>query len=287
VLAANLGVPRLSFFSMCAFCLLCQHNVERFDAYQGVADDNEPVVVPGLEKRFLVTRAQAPGFFRGSSIPWWEEFGDYVERARAEADGVIMNTFEEMEPEYVAGYAAARGMKVWTIGPVSLYHQRAATLAARGNTTDIDADECLRWLDGKEPDSVVYVSFGSIAQANPKQAVELGLGLEASGHPFIWVIRNADKYDGAVRAFLDELEARVTGRGLLIRGWAPQVLILSHAAVGAFVTHCGWNSTMEAITAGLPVVTWPHFTDQFLNQKMAVEVLGIGVSVGITEPLLY
>ena len=157
----------------------------------------------------------------------------------------------------------------------------------KGNTTDIDADECLRWLDGKEPDSVVYVSFGSIAQADAKQAVELGLGLEASGHPFIWVIRNAGEYDGAVRAFLDELEARVAGRGLLIRGWAPQVLILSHAAVGGFVTHCGWNSTMEAITAGLPVVTWPHFTDQFLNQKMAVEVLGIGVSVGITEPLLY
>ena len=157
----------------------------------------------------------------------------------------------------------------------------------KGNTTDIDADECLRWLDGKEPDSVVYVSFGSIAQADAKQAVELGLGLEASGHPFIWVIRNAGEYDGAMRAFLDELEARVAGRGLLIRGWALQVVILSHAAVGGFVTHCGWNSMMEAITAGLPVVTWPHFTDQFLNQKMVVDVLGIGVSVGITEPLLY
>ncbi|TKW20343.1 hypothetical protein SEVIR_4G081200v4 [Setaria viridis] len=288
VLASNLGVPRLSFFSMCAFCLLCQHNVERFNAYEGVADDNEPVVVPGLEKTFLVTRAQAPGcFFRGS--PAWEEFADYTERAQAEADGVIMNTFEEMEPEYVAGYAAAKKMKIWTVGPVSLYHQLGdgATLAARGNATAIDADECLRWLDGKEPDSVVYVSFGSIARADAKQAMELGLGLEASGHPFVWVLRNAHEYDEAVRSFLDELEARVAGRGLLIRGWAPQVLILSHVAVGGFVTHCGWNSTLEAVAAGLPVVTWPHFSDQFLNQKMAVEVLDIGVSVGVTEPLMY
>jgi hypothetical protein len=289
VLASNLGVSRLTFFSMCAFCLLCQHNVQRFNAYEDVTDDNEPVVVPGLEKTFLVTRAQAPGcFFRGS--PAWQEFADYLERAQAEADGVIMNTFEEMEPEYVAGYAATRKKKVWTVGPVSLYHQQGgggATLAARGSGTAIDADECLRWLDGKEPDSVVYISFGSIARADTKQAVELGLGLEASGHPFVWVLRNADEYDEATRAFLIELEARVAGRGMLIRGWAPQVLILSHDAVGGFVTHCGWNSTLEAVAAGLPVVTWPHFSDQFLNQKMAVEVLGIGVSVGVTEPLMY
>jgi len=292
-LAANLGVPRLSFFSMCTFGLLCQHNLERFGAWDGVEDPNQPVVVPGLERRFVVTRAQAPGFFRGIPIPCWEEFADYVERARAEADGVIVNTFEEMEPEFVAGYAAARKMKVWTVGPVSTYHQSSPTpaasaLASRGlRAPAIDPDECLRWLDGKPAGSVVYVSFGSISQAGAKQVVELGLGLEASGHPFLWVVRNADEYDAAARGFLGELEARVAGRGLLVRGWAPQLLILSHAAVGGFVTHCGWNSTLEAVAAGLPVVTWPHFTDQFLNEKMAVEVLGIGVRVGVTEPLTY
>ncbi|OEL27745.1 UDP-glycosyltransferase 73C5 [Dichanthelium oligosanthes] len=286
-LAASLGVPRLSFFSICAFSILCQHNVERFNAYDGVEDSNAPVVVPGLERSFVVTRAQAPGFLRGIPIPEWEELADYIERARAEADGVIVNTFLEMEPEYVAGYAEARGMKVWTVGPVALYHQGAATLASRGNVPAVDAAECLRWLDGKEPGSVVYVSFGSISQADPKQVVELALGLEASGHPFVWVVRNAGGYDEAVRAFLRELEARVAGRGLLIRGWSPQAAILSHAAVGGFVTHCGWNSTLEAVTAGLPLVTWPHFTDQFLNEKMAVEVLGIGVSVGVKEPLTY
>ncbi|CAL5051756.1 unnamed protein product [Urochloa decumbens] len=289
VLAANLGVPRLTFFSMGAFCLLCDHNVQRFHAFDGVAGDNEPVVVPGLERRVVLTRKQLPEFFRGIPVPWWQEFADFVERAQAQADGVIMNTFEEMEPEFVAGYAAARKMKVWTVGPVSLYHQRGAgaTPAARGNAAAIDAGECLQWLDGKAPGSVVYVSFGSVAMADGKQAMEIGLGLEASGHPFIWVLRNAHDYDEATRAFLDEFEARVAGRGLLVRGWAPQVLILSHAAVGGFMTHCGWNSTMEAVAAGLPVVTWPHFTDQFLNEKMAVEVLGIGVSIGVTEPLMY
>ncbi|KAK1603653.1 hypothetical protein QYE76_027326 [Lolium multiflorum] len=283
--AANLNVPRLSLYSMCAFCLLCQHNVERFNSYEGVADDNEPVVVPGLEKRIEVTRAQAPGFFRA---PGFDHLADAIECARAKADGVVMNSFLEMEPEYIAGYEAARNMKVWTIGPVSLYHRYAATLAARGNTsTAIAADECIRWLDGKEPNSVAYVSFGSIVHADPKQVMELGLGLEASGHPFIWVLKNPDHYGEAVREFLGDLEERVAGRGMLIKGWSPQVLILNHAAVGGFVTHCGWNSTLEAIAAGLPVVTWPHFSDQFLNEKLAVEVLGIGVSIGVKEPLVW
>ncbi|CAL4914998.1 unnamed protein product [Urochloa decumbens] len=285
-LAAGLGVPRLSFFSMSAFSVLCQHNLERFGAFAGVEDANAPVVVPGLDRKVVVTRAQAPGFLRGIPIPEWEALADYIERARAEADGVVMNTVLEMEPEYVAAYAAARGMKVWTVGPVSLHHKGAETLASRGNAA-ADAAECLRWLDGRDPGSVVYVSFGSIAQPSPKQLMELGLGLEASGHPFLWVVRNAGAYDAAVRAFLDGLEGRVAGRGLVVRGWAPQAVVLSHPATGGFVTHCGWNSTLEAVTAGLPVVTWPHFTDQFLNERMAVEVLGIGVSVGVTEPITF
>ncbi|XP_006656760.3 UDP-glycosyltransferase 73C4-like [Oryza brachyantha] len=281
-LAASLGVPRVCFFSMCAFYLLCQHYVDRDNALDGVVGDDVEVIVPGMgDKRLVVTRAQAPGFFR---LTGWDGYGDAVERALDTADGIVMNTFTEMEPEFVAAYAAARGKKVWTIGPVSLYHRHTMSLAARGRTADIDADECIQWLDSKEPNSVVYVSFGSIAHtADPEQVVELALGLEASGRPFIWMVKSAELYGETVREFLRELEARVAGRGLLIRGWAPQVLILSHVAVGGFVTHCGWNSILEAIAAGLPVVTWPRFSDQYLNQKMAVEVLGIGVSVGIVE----
>ncbi|XP_006656759.2 UDP-glycosyltransferase 73C5-like [Oryza brachyantha] len=278
-LAASLGVPRVCFFNLGAFSVLCQHNVNRYGAFDGVVGDDVAVVVPGLgDRRFEVTRAQAQAFLTG-----WDDYDDAVDRALDAADGFVMNTFTGMEPEFVAAYAAARGKKVWTIGPVSLYHRHTMSLAARGRTADIDADECIQWLDTKEPNSVVYVSFGSITHMDPKHVVELGLGLEASGHQFIWVVSNTELYGETVREFLHELAARVAGRGLVIRGWAPQVLILSHVAVGGFVTHCGWNSILEAAVAGLPVVTWPHFSDQFLNEKMAVEVLGIGVSVGITE----
>uniref|UniRef100_A0A0E0L979 Uncharacterized protein n=1 Tax=Oryza punctata TaxID=4537 RepID=A0A0E0L979_ORYPU len=262
-LAAGLGVPRVCFFSMCAFCVLCQHNVDRYNSFDGVVGDGEAVVVPGLgdHKRFEVTKAQAPGFF---PISDWGDYGDAVERELATADGILTNTFMEMEPEFVAGYAATMGKKVWTIGQVSLYHHHTMSLAARGKMAAIDSDD-------KEPNSVIYVSFGSIAHTDPKQLIELGLGLEASGHPFIWMVKNAEFYGNTAREFLHELEARVAGRGMVIKGWAPQVLILSHAAVGGFVTHCGWNSILEAVAAGLPVVTWPHFSDQFWNQKISDE----------------
>lgn len=74
---------------------------------------------------------------------------------------------------------------------------------------------------------------------------------------------------------------------MVIRGWAPQAVILFHPSVGGFVTHCGWNSVLEGVTAGLPAICWPHFADQFMNKKLVVDILGIGVDVGIKGPLSY
>ncbi|KAL0316181.1 UNVERIFIED_CONTAM: UDP-glycosyltransferase 73C7 [Sesamum radiatum] len=115
-----------------------------------------------------------------------------------------------------------------------------------------------------------------------RQLKEIGSGLEASNSPFIWIIRNKD-YTAQVEEWLTEegLEARVGKRGLIIRGWAPQILILSHPSVGGFLTHCGWNSTLEGICAGVPMITWPMFAEQFFNEKLIVNVLGIGVAIGV------
>lgn len=112
------------------------------------------------------------------------------------------------------------------------------------------------------------------------------MGLQASEQNFIWIVRK-NKNSGGEEEKEDWLplgfEKRMEGKGLIIRGWAPQVLILDHEAVGGFVTHCGWNSTLEGVVAGAPLVTWPHFADQFYNEKLVTQVLKIGVAVGVEK----
>ncbi|KAL0309648.1 UNVERIFIED_CONTAM: UDP-glycosyltransferase 73C5 [Sesamum radiatum] len=138
----------------------------------------------------------------------------------------------------------------------------------------------------EESSSVIYICLGSLSRLATSQLIELGLGLEASNRPFIWVIRNAtDEF----KKWLSEerFEERTKKTGLLIQGWAPQVLILSHPSVGGFLTHCGWNSTLEGITAGLPMITWPVNAEQFCNEKFIVNVIKTGIRVGVDVPVFF
>ena len=174
------------------------------------------------------------------------------------------------------------------VGPVSLCGAPPPSLLDTRASSD-DARRCMAWLDAKKAESVLYVSFGSAGRMPPAQLMQLGLALVSCRWPVLWVIKGADTLNDDVSEWL---QRNTNGDGLrlpgsqclVVRGWAPQVAILEHPAVAGFLTHCGWGSTLESVAAGVPMATWPFYAEQFLNEKLIVEVLGIGVSVGVRKP---
>ncbi|KAL0337495.1 UNVERIFIED_CONTAM: UDP-glycosyltransferase 73C3 [Sesamum calycinum] len=284
--ALKLDIPRVLFYATTCFALLCQHIQNYCKELEAITSDTEYFVVPGLPDRIELTKAQLGGAPKNPSFEW-NELWDEMRKAESEAFGAIVaNTFEELESEYIKEYKKAIGKGVWCVGPVALCNKDYADKVERGNKL-VSADEneyYLKWLDSKEPGSVIYVCLGSQSSPATLQLIELALALEASNRPFIWVLRNAS--EESQKWILEEkFEERIKDRGLLIRSWAPQVLILSHPSIGAFLTHCGGNSMVEGMTAGVPMLTWPVFSDTFRNEKLIVNVIKMGVRVGVEKPV--
>ncbi|XP_058212753.1 UDP-glycosyltransferase 73C3-like [Rhododendron vialii] len=275
-------IPRIVFDVMSCFYLLCFHTLHVSKVHENVPE-SEPFVLPNFPDTIVLTKSQLPGLFNPGSLDGVHvnEFRERVRVAEAEACGIVLNTFEELEHRYVNEIGKVNGGKIWCIGPLSLCNKDSSDKAQRGDKASIDEIECSKWLDEQEAGSVVYACLGSISRLSSPQLIELGLGLELSKRPFVWVIRGDEKAKEVYKWIEgDGFEERVKGRGLIIRGWAPQVLILDHPSVGAFLTHCGWNSTLEGVCAGVPMVTWPIFAEQFINEKLVGVVLETGVSVG-------
>ncbi|KAK4420649.1 Scopoletin glucosyltransferase [Sesamum alatum] len=280
--AAKFGIPRLVFHGWSCFAQCGSEQMHIHKPYKNVSSDSEPFVVPNLPHELTFVRTQVPQFLleetRAMSLP---KLREQMRESDGRSYGVVFNSFYELESAYADHYKKVLGRKGWHIGPLLLCNETGAKeKAVRGKESSIDEHECLAWLDSKTLNSVVYVCFGSIASFTPAQLHETAVGLEASGQDFIWVVRKG-KNEGENEDWMPQgYEDRIKGRGLIIRGWAPQVMILDHPAIGSFVTHCGWNSTLEGICAGVPMVTWPIFADQFYNEKLVTEVLRTGVCVG-------
>lgn len=138
-----------------------------------------------------------------------------------------------------------------------------------------DGEACMNWLNTKENNSVVYVSFGSMAAVGEEGMEELARGLNESGLPYLWVVRDVDE-----KKLPPEFSTAKRGLDHLIVRWAPQLEVLAHPAVRCFVTHCGWNSTLEALCMGMPTVGIPQWADQPTNAKYVEDVWRVGVRVG-------
>ncbi|RZC76163.1 hypothetical protein C5167_000441 [Papaver somniferum] len=257
---------------------LCSHNILQSKILESsTLSLSEPFIVPGLPDQIKIRKALLPRTLYQSSEDL-KDFCDQIREAERTAYGVVVNSFQELETLYAEEYLKAKFGKVWCIGPVSLCNKEILDKAERGNKASIDENKCLKWLDSKDPCSVGYACFGSLCTLTSSEMIELALGLEASKCSFVWVIRGGERHP-ELESWLhkENFEERNKDTGLLIKGWAPQVLILSHRSIGGFLTHCGWNSTVEGVCAGVPLIAWPTGGEQFFNEKQIVQVLDIGV----------
>ncbi|EXB89098.1 UDP-glycosyltransferase [Morus notabilis] len=181
--------------------------------------------------------------------------------------GLVVNSFGDLEGVYLEHLRKEMGhTRVWAVGPVKPIEQSGPT--TRGGPSSVSADSITSWLDKCDDNKVVYVCFGSLAVLRNDQMEALALGLERSGGSFVWSIKEPTHVEGGYGRVPHGFEDRVAGRGLVIKGWAPQVLILNHRAVGAFLTHCGWNLVLESVTSGVPILAWPMGADQFINATL-------------------
>ncbi|GJN18354.1 hypothetical protein PR202_gb05507 [Eleusine coracana subsp. coracana] len=286
--ARELGVPGYVFSTSSLTALFSMLHVPELDRTTTCEyrDLPEPVRLPGcvpLRGADLVDPVQ------DRSDPAYRlmvEFGNM----HLLTDGFIVNTFDAMEHETLVAFNELSDKGVYppayAVGPfVRLPSYSVNNEAAKKHG-------CIRWLDEQPDESVLYVCFGSGGTLSTEQTAELAAGLEASGQRFLWVVRfpsDKDKsasYFGAAGESDDPLRylpegfvERTKHVGLCVPPWAPQVEILNHRAVGGFLSHAGWNSTLEAAAAGVPMLAWPLFAEQRVNAVMLSEGVGLALQL--------
>ncbi|XP_078151394.1 scopoletin glucosyltransferase-like [Carex rostrata] len=278
--SARTGIPRLVFNGTGLLARSAQKKLEQI--IESLPVDTDKFVLPGLPHQLEMHRGQ---FMSPTTNREILSMFKRISEMDARSYGEIVNSFLELEADYVVHWREVVGRKAWLIGPVVLCNEEYIEKSSRGGNPSIGTEDLLQWLDSKHPGSVVYICFGSITNLNTslEQLMNIAIALEESDRDFIWVVNssNLEGYDDWLEGF--EQRMHKEKRSLIIRGWAPQLLVLNHPALGGFLTHCGWNSTIEAISAGVPMITWPMSGDQFFNEKLIVEMLNIGAAIGIKE----
>ena len=233
--------------------------------------------IPGLKS---VRLRDLPSFIRTLSTD--EIMFDFMgseARNCLKSSTIIFNTFDEFEHEVLQAISA-KFPNIYTIGPLSLLgrHVPESNLKSLSCSLWKEDPRCLEWLDKREPNSVVYVNYGSVTTMTDQHFKEFAWGLAKSNHYFMWIVR-PDVVEGTESATLsEEFYEEIKDRGLLA-SWCPQQKVLEHPSVAVFLTHCGWNSTLETVGAGVPVICWPFFADQQTNCRYACVNWGTGMEV--------
>ncbi|KAL5809203.1 hypothetical protein ACOSQ3_029894 [Xanthoceras sorbifolium] len=283
--AEELGIPIITFRTYSATCSWTYFHLLKLIEEEQVPfpEDNldKPITsVQGLEN--VLRRRDLPIICRVEEAddPVLQFFiGETYTMTRASA--LILDTFHEIEASMISRLNSIF-TKVYAIGPLhALFKSRTKDLSESDNCSSNgiglwrEDKSCMTWLDSQPLRSVIYVSFGSLLSPSRDQMLEFWHGLVNSGKPFLWVIRPGGLIAGESGIDPKELEMGCMERGFIV-SWAPQEEVLAHPAIGGFLTHSGWNSTLESIDAGVPMICWPQIADQRVNSRCVSEVWKIG-----------
>ncbi|XP_011079130.1 UDP-glycosyltransferase 74E1-like [Sesamum indicum] len=273
--AKGLGLFAAAFFTQSCAVDNIYHHVYRGELELPLSGGE--VVVPGLP---AMRPDEMPSFiYDHGSYPGTFQMVLNQFRNVDKADWIFINTFDELEEEVLEWMS--RSLRVKAIGPAipSMYLDKRLQDDREYDFTIFkpDTNACKNWLNQRQPKSVIYVSFGSLAQLTAEQTLELACALRACGNHFLWVVRSSEE------AKLPENFSEETSEKGLIVSWCPQLEVLAHEAVACFITHCGWNSTLESLSLGVPIVGMPQWTDQSTNAKFVTEVWGTGIRAQADE----
>ncbi|KAF7078763.1 hypothetical protein CFC21_083145 [Triticum aestivum] len=269
--AHDAGIPTaVLWVQSCAVFSLYYHHVHGLVEFPPEDDLDARVNLPGLPP---LSVADVPSFLLPSN-PYKLLTDAILKQFRTihKASWVFVNSFYELEPEVVDALPGISPPPppLIPVGPLVELEEEGAV---RGDMIK-SADDCVGWLDAQAPRSVVYASLGSVVVLSAEELAEMAHGLASTGRPFLWVVR-PDCSAMLPEGYLDS----VAGRGMVVP-WSPQDLVLAHPSTACFLTHCGWNSTLETLAAGLPVVAFPQWGDQCTDAKYLVEEFKMGVRIG-------
>ncbi|KAF5479564.1 hypothetical protein F2P56_000374 [Juglans regia] len=267
--ASRFNIPRFIFSGMCYYATTVARAVKMDRLLSGPQSDDELVTVTTFPW-VKVTKNDFERQFR-EPIGLELEFTMKVTMLSAtNCHGIIVNSFYELEPVFADYSNLNCSPKSWSVGPLCLAELPKAQPEPDKKPTWV------QWLDEKldQGKPVLYVAFGSQVEISPAQLKEIEIGLEESKVNFLWVIRKIKS-----EIFSDGFEERVKDRGIVVRDWVDQKEILMHECVQGFLSHCGWNSVLESICAGVPILAWPMMAEQHLNARMVTEEIKAGLRV--------
>ncbi|XP_061340917.1 UDP-glycosyltransferase 84B2-like [Gastrolobium bilobum] len=279
-IAADNGIPcALLWMQPCALYSISYRYYRNIDSFPNLDDPNEKVQLPGLP---MLEVRDIPTYMLPSSPLFGHQIMMDLCQASDKLKWVFAASFYELEEETVKSMASLT--PVYPIGPlVSEFMLGEKENNAVGMSIWNVDDSCLEWLDNKPASSVIYVAFGSIIVLSQKQVDNIAMALKNSNKAFLWVIMPPEKGSEndapeLPHGFLEETK----GRGLVVK-WCQQEKVLMHPAVACFMSHCGWNSILETLAAGVPVIGYPKWLDQPAIAKLVVKKFQTGVIMNCGE----